>query len=725
MMNHHASDINIRSKRLAVLILLSFLFLVFASGPLKAETKFTLLLTSNLQGRFSLERENQDESDPMLLLAQSIIKEKERSRFDVYLDLGNAFYPGALSRYSYGSIMMDFFDYFNCEATLISSRDISIGFSNLEFLAKGRTTKMLSANIARDKQPVFIPSTVLKHSGKKIGIIGVSSSDGLIDIADRNILNISFSEYRESIKVIAAQLKKEGCDNLILLSGLNYRNNLELMQNIPEVNLAVCGGDSTGSLFSFPSARVDLQWGRSIVTLLQNDGYYMLELNLGEGVNVSSMNFIKPEKYETPDPAYAEFSQRLSIWKQKFKEEDHLVAENVPASFITDETAANMLRHRNRSEIGIIERYSIFSQMISGSLYYSTILSLVNDDYPVFTYRLSGAELKKIQENNGKLVITGIEKGRVQNYPVEDKRTYSVSSTQLAYDTITRILRKHTEYSNTWSTLQDEIENDLKTEKSLISPDFNYLDERFRILLDITLSGLYDKSKIEKDESIETPPGKPEESYLRWGMEGTANITIYNRNHQLILTPYIYYIKQDEEYLQNLLRGTLLYNYNLTDYVRPYHKSQLDSVVVEIEVEDEDGNMDKGRPVLARETIGLSLKTDRVTGKLGGGFEKQLQDPEMPRIDGIEALLDVNIPLTDTLIYTFKLDSFVSLKTRTSDKLEARSEITNALSFKINSMFGVSMKYKWFKLYSSELKESYKYEQTLLSVDLKTDFKLF
>lgn len=724
-MNHHASDLNLRSKRFEFLIILSFLFLIFIADPLKADTKFTILLTSNLQGRFSLESENQDEKDPMLLLAQSIIKEKEKSRFDVYLDLGNAFYPGALSRYSYGSIVMDFFDYFNCEATLISSRDISIGLSNLEFLAEDSNTKMLSANISRDKQPVFIPSTVIKHSGKKIGILGISSSDGLIDIADRNILNISFSEYRESIKAIASQLKKDGCDNLILLSGLNYRNNLELMQNIPEINLVICGGDSTGSLFSFPSTRVDLQWGRSIVTLMQNDGYYRLELNLGESVNITSLNFIKPEKYETHDTAYAEFSHRLSIWKQKFKDEDHLAAENVPASFITDAAAANMLRHRHRSEIGIIERYSIFSQMISGSLYYSTILSLVNDDYPVFTYNLYGSELKKILENSSELVITGIEKGRVQNYPVEDKRTYSVSSTQLAYDRITRILRKHPEYSNTWSTLQDEIENDLKTEMSLISSDFNYLDERFRILVDITLSGLYDKSEIEKDESIETPPGKPEESYIRWGMEGTANITIYNRNHQLILTPYIYYIKQDEEYLQNLLRGTILYNYNLTDYVRPYHKSQLDTVVVEIEVEDEDGNMEKGRPVLARETIGLSLKTDWVTGKLGGGFEKQLQDPEYPRIDGIEALLDANIPLTEMIVYSFKLDSFVSLKTRTSDKLEARTEITNALSFKINSMLGVSMKYKWFQLYSSELKESYKYEQTLLSVDLKTDFKLF
>ncbi len=717
-MRHQPDILNNRSKRLLlVIIFFSTALQLFLLSPLYAETKFTLLLTSNLQGRFSTEKENQDDTDPMLLLAQSIIKERNKSGFDLYLDLGNAFYPGTLSRYSYGSIMMDFFSYFKCEATLVSSRDISIGLSNLEFLSQGKTTKMLSANITKDNQPVFTPYTVIKHSGKKIGIIGVSSSDGLIDIADKRILNISFSEYRESIKEKAEILKKEGCDNLILLSGLSYRNNLELMRDIPEVNLIISGGDSTGSLFSIPSSRVDLQWGRSIITLLQNDGYYRLDLALGDGISVTALNFSKPSRYATSDPEYDEFTNRLSIWKDNYKEENYLIAENVPASVITDETAANMLRHRHRSEIGIIEKYSILTQKLSGPLYYSALMTLVNDDYPVFKYRLTGADLKKIEESGSDLVITGLDKGRVQSYPVADKQTYSICSTQFAYDRISRILRKHVEYSNTWNTLQDEIEDDMKTEMNLTSGNFDYLEDRFRILVDISLSGFYDKSVIERDDNIETPPGQPEESYLRWGMEGTANLTIYNRDHQLKFTPYVYYIKQDDEYLQNLLRGTLLYTYSPNSYVRPYHKSQIDTILVEVE----------GRPVLARETVGVSLYTERVSGKIGTGFEKQIQDPETPGVYGIEALLDASLPLTDVMTYTFKLDSFIS-RTRNSSssvELEARTEISNALSYKINSMLGVSMRYKWFRLYASDPRESYKYSQTLLSVDLNTDFKLF
>jgi len=57
------------------------------------------------------------------------------------------------------------------------------------------------------------------------------------------------------------------------------------------------------------------------------------------------------------------------------------------------------------------------------------------------------------------------------------------------------------------------------------------------------------------------------------------------------------------------------------------------------------------------------------------------------------------------LIYCLKPDSFVALRTRTSYRLETCTEITNALTSRINNMFGVSMKYKWFRLYSSELDE--------------------
>jgi len=691
--------------------------------PLSASggTRFSLILTSNLQGRFTPAIESQDEKDPMLLLAQSIISEKSRSPFDLYLDLGNSFYPGPVSKYSYGSVMMDFFSNFGCAGTLISSRDINIGLTNLEFLSKGRETKLLSANIIKDNSPVFTPFIIVNHENRKIAFIGITSSETLFDIADRSMFKLNFSEDLIVIKDTAAKLKSEGCTDIILLSGMTYRKNLELMQDIPDADLLISGGDSSGKLFNVPSSRVDLEWGRSIITLLQSDGYYRLELDLSDAVSINSMNFSKSTFSKISDRNYIEFRKRLSIWKEKFAVEgSRVISEEFPPAAVTDETAAEVLRHRHRTEIAAIDKYTVFPQALYGTVYASTISGIVNNDYPVFRYRLTGADLKKILSEGEEFVVTGIEDGRVQNYPVEDLRFYTVCSTQSAYDRICRLIRKKVPYDNTWKTLEEEIEEDIISDKAIASESFEYMDRRFRVMVNIIISNFYDKSEVSRGGTIETPPGQPSETYTRWGMENTLNITIYNRYHNLVITPYIYFIKQDELYQQNLLRGTLLYTYNQNDTFKPYHKSQIDTVLVE-----DKERVEGSRPILVRETAGYSLFSERVSGKMGAGFEKQIQDPEMPVLYGIETIVEANIPITDYFTYIFKLDSFISSAKDDPESLKMRADITNSLSLRINSILGVSVKHKWYKLYSKEIEESYRYSQMLLSVDLKTDFKFF
>jgi len=132
------------------------LFLVpgFFCVTARAETQFSILVTSNLQGNFSLNTENQETTDPLLILGQNIIAERHNG-IDLYLDMGNALYPGVLAKYSTGSIMVDFLEYFSCAAFLVSSKDLQIGTKNLEFMQKDKRVRFLSANIAQDGKPIF------------------------------------------------------------------------------------------------------------------------------------------------------------------------------------------------------------------------------------------------------------------------------------------------------------------------------------------------------------------------------------------------------------------------------------------------------------------------------------------------------------------------------------------------------------------------------------------
>jgi hypothetical protein len=56
-----------------------------------------LMLTANLGGRFTTAVKDQETTDPLLILAQSLRHRQQENPADLLIDLGNAFYPGPLS----------------------------------------------------------------------------------------------------------------------------------------------------------------------------------------------------------------------------------------------------------------------------------------------------------------------------------------------------------------------------------------------------------------------------------------------------------------------------------------------------------------------------------------------------------------------------------------------------------------------------------------------------
>ena len=687
----------------------------FATGVHAAES-VTLLVTSNLQGRFSTVIENQQQDDRMLLLAQSLIAARQAVRPVAYVDLGNAFYPGTLSRYSYGSVMMDFFDYFNCDATLVSSQDLNIGIKNLEFLKKGRDTALLSANIIEKKSSLFTPYIIRQQGKVKIGLVGLTSSRGVFDIAERQLYSVSIAPYKKRLEGVLPELR-EKCDYVVLLSGLSYRENLALLSEMDDLDLVISGGDASGSLFRSRARRVDLQNGKTVLTLTRNEGYYTLTLTADEGLRVDGMAFTSASKERTGSRAYNEFVNRLTLWKKKFREEGSEVVASKLARPVTldDKRIADVLRHFQRTEVAVLEKDSIIATGLEGKVTYSDIVIAVNNEYPVLEYRVSGRLLKRFLELDN-LVISGVDEGRVQGNPIRDERTYSVASTQRAYERLRQLTRQKVDYTNTWKTLSDIIRDDLKSQQVLTREDFDYMENRFRLMVDVSLSNFYDRSTVSRGDDIDTPPGKPEETYRKWGLEDRIDFTLYNRYHTFVLTPYVYYMRQDQEYLHNLLRGTLLYTYNLGDVLKPYHKSQGDTVLVEAEGQ---------RPVLVRETVGAFLTFKYLDGKLGAGFEKQVQDPEKETLYGLETIIDLEYPFWDRFTYTFMMDSFLSTRDSEFSERHVRSDIKTGVSYSFNRLLSLSARYRWFYLYSIDYDQEYRNSQFLLSLDVNADFKFF
>ncbi|MCU0598484.1 MAG: hypothetical protein MUE70_04395, partial [Desulfobacterales bacterium] len=421
----------VRFRKKLLLIAGCVLAVVLKVAPAVAgEQNVKFLLTSNLNGRFAVTTADQETQDPMLIMAQSLFHEHKNSPADLYLDLGNAFYPGLLSRFSYGSVMMDFLECLDCDATLVSSMDLNIGVSNLEFLAKGKHTQLFSANIRKYGRPVFVPFFIRSINDKKYAFIGISSEKGFFDIAEKKLLDVTLQDYDSALSDVIAEIKKEYIDYIVLLSGRSYSDNFAIMEKFKQISLCISGGDATGELYAVKAERVDIGDGRSIVTLINTDGFYTLKLSAVETLKIEELKFFSSMNYPVSEKPYVEFLNRLTIWKERFAHEGdvEVIGDACCDVALDDDRVAQILRHRSGAEIAILERNSITPGRISGRLAYSDILRMVNNEFPIFTYKISGVDLKQAAAGPEKFVIAGTDGVLVQGYPIEDKRQYLVCS---------------------------------------------------------------------------------------------------------------------------------------------------------------------------------------------------------------------------------------------------------------------------------------------------------
>ncbi len=700
------------------------LALMLALFPLSssawAATHLSILVTSNLQGNFSLDVKNQETTDPMLLLGQNIVSERNTG-IDLYIDMGNAFYPGILSKFSSGSIMMDFLDYFSCEAVLVSSKDLQVGTKNLEFMGKRKKVRLISSNIVQADNPIFKPWFAVDRAEARIAFLGVSSKKIRFDVAEKDLYGYSLVEDKEALASQMNDIRAAGIKHIILLSGQTLKDTAAILETYPAIGMALCGGDDTGRFMAGKASRVDLADGRSIVMMDDRVDYYRLEIVIEDAIKVQVLQPRKAGPIPTKDSLYQEFKNRLTLWKEKFLEdENRLVASLGNTEFGVDNLRfAHLLRDRFNCELGVVEENTINAFPAKQEIKQSDLLSMVNRDYIIFLISLTGDELAAVQRQKEDLVIAGMDTEggiHIQGSPLVGTRPYRVAASQPAMQKIQHLLDKRITFDNTWMTVTDILLDDLKSKRITLRKDYDYLDRRFRTTIDASLSNFVDDSSVSKGDNIETPPGQPSKSYNKWGLENTIDITINNKYHRFVFTPYMLYSRQDDSYLNNILRGTFLYDYNLNETIKTYNKLRYDTVV-----EDVDGL----RPSLLRETLGVSTQYKYFSGKLGLGFEKEVQDPSNAALYGIELIMGVRIPFLSNFIYTFDLDTFAGIRDENGGQRKIRSEINNAISAKLNDHLSMSFRHKYFYFNEDVTGEIYQNSQFITSLDLKNNWKFW
>jgi hypothetical protein len=702
-------------------VLAVFLLLVFLAPSAEAERHLTLLITSNLKGDFCLDIHHQETADPLLRLGQNIVAERREAGIDCYLDLGNALYPGTLAKYSAGSIMMDFLDDFGCDALLVSSKDLQIGTLNLQFLGKNKKVHLLSSNIEQAGKPIFTPWFAVDREGTRIAFLGISSHKVRFDMAAQELYDYNLVEAKKALAAPLKAIRAAGIPYIILLSGQRLKGTADILDTYPEIGMAISGGDATGRFFSSNASRLDLADGRSIIIVDGHMDYYLVNLILDGTIKVQALKGKHARPIPTQDFAYQQFKNRLTLWKQKFAQDEAGLVANLGRTTtpVDDLRFAQLLRDRFNCELGMVEEGTIYPSSVNQNLKYSDLLSMVNRDYSIFVFSLTGKELSTVHKDRTELVIAGLghEDGiSIQGYPLMSNRRYRVAATQVALQVIQRLLHKKITYRNTWLTVTEVLRDDLKHKQIILSNNFDFLDRKFRTTIDASLSNFMDDSSVKRSDGIDTPPGQPSESYNKWGLENSINITLYNKYHRFVFTPYMLYSRQDNDYLNNILRGTFLYDYNLSGAIKPYNKFRCDTVVEAVNGQ---------RPIILRETLGASTEHKRYDWKLGLGLEKQLQDPAEDTLYGVELIFNAHVPFLDRFMYTFNLDTFSGVRGGRGNQWQIRSEINNVISATINAHLSLSFRHKFFYYKEDGTGATYQNSEFITSLDLKHNWKFW
>jgi len=691
---------------------MKFLFLsLLCAGALQAATgEVTVYLTANLGGQFPL-NDNYDENE-MLQTAAYLRRARDAKKNSLHFDLGNAFFPGRLSRFSFGSLTADYLQMLRLDAGLVSAGDLNIGAESLDYIRRARGIRLLSANIYRDKSHFFDSYTVIERGGLRIATVGLTSTRSLVNYAEAKYLDLHLEPPLTTGAEAVAAAAATKPDMLIVLSGLPIREAVAFLSKNPQVDVILCGGDADTRLGQEPIRMIELPDGRRAIAMPNGSSLMRLELvKKGKVWSLADREivdvFAGDEKLNLPPT----FERRLARWQKGFglSEDAETKKLNFAPFRLTAQFAAATLRDGFGCDVAFVEGDDVDEENTQPITRARDIRYAVQNDYDIFTFRMRGSDLRALYLKRRNLVFSGMTDKVITGYPIRDDVYYRLCATQRGFEIAVPEGKARERHKNQWLGLSDSITRTV--EEGVTDPD-RAADSRFRFLTTFNLSNIYETGSVANTSRIDTPPGQPVDSYFKWGLENDINFTVYNRRHSFSFNPYIFYVRQVDQIIRNLLRADITYTYNTEWFVRPYQKNRIDTVVVPV----------NGRsPSFLRETVGAEFSWRFITGRLGGGLEKEILDPVNDPNWGIESNIGVLWQFYPGIQYKLAFDSFSS---RTYLGFwRHRLELNNSLIFTIAAPLTFTVSHRWYYFYLGSVDDFYNASVVLLSLDLRTTWK--
>lgn len=320
------------------------LFIAIALSTSGAE--LIIFHTSDMHGAIAAHADPTAKEEPKALMGGFAVLQNLISSYQadpanagarvMYLDSGDFFQGTPIVDRTQGAVMIDMLNKLKVKAVTLGNHEFDYSYPTLIEQMKLRDFPVVCCNIFEKKTgrlPPFVqPYAIYAHQGRKIGIIGISTTETATISFEKNVKDLVFADPVPLIKPIIKKLRKAGVDFIILLSHLGFDDDVKFASQVEGIDL-ILGGHSH-------SLKKEFFMAEPYNTPIVHSG------SSGEHASVIEVNFdtpsAKPELKFVSTPLYTE---KIGYdTKLKAVEDEYLKEIRAEMARVIGESKVNLYR---------------------------------------------------------------------------------------------------------------------------------------------------------------------------------------------------------------------------------------------------------------------------------------------------------------------------------------------------------------------------------------------
>jgi|GEM_PF-2101723 len=387
------------------------LLLVAASYPVLGAEKLLLLHTNDWHGTVKATPALWLSKDhpPMLggpqALAGSLGQYKLQALRQgirwLQVDAGDRFQGTMEANFSHGQAMTDLYNALNYTAITLGNHDFDYGKKALLDSMKSARFPLVCANLNEAGMP-WRSSLTARIGSFTIGITGVMTRDLPGLTYPENISGLTLTDPTSAAKRVTAELRKRGCDLIILLSHCGHDVDREIAHAVPDLDIIV-GGHSDEHL-SQP-----VQIGKTLIVQTRGYGSHLGALTLTRNENspgIATFTYDSIALDPASWPASPGIASVIASWGQLV---DEIAAQPVgvsPREFLRRPVTngesqlgtqlCKAVSAQSGCPIVVFQAGGLRTDLPAGNIIFKDIYQVLPFNHQILVGKISGSDLLKL-----------------------------------------------------------------------------------------------------------------------------------------------------------------------------------------------------------------------------------------------------------------------------------------------------------------------------------------